>query len=253
MSIEVILNGLADIFVFLMIAGGLIGVCLFFYFRGRYIPKVPPPKPNTIRIACVGDSVTFGAMVKIRRKNCYPAKLQEMLGDKYSVGNFGANSHTVQKTGDFSYWNHIYFKKSAEYEPNIVLLMLGSNDSKHHNFTDVDAYIADYKEIVTYYLNLDCKPKLCILTSPCAYSLKEGAKVNYDISNDNINLMVTALKALAQELNLPVIDINKLTSTHKDWFTFDGVHPDAQGANAIAREVYYTLINNQSQNQTKSA
>ncbi len=36
-----------------------------------------------IRVACVGNSVTYGYLLPEREKNCYPQRLQEMLGEGY--------------------------------------------------------------------------------------------------------------------------------------------------------------------------
>jgi sialate O-acetylesterase len=41
------------------------------------------------RIACIGNCITFGAGVENRELNCYPAQLQNMLGSKFEVRNFG--------------------------------------------------------------------------------------------------------------------------------------------------------------------
>jgi hypothetical protein len=50
-----------------------------------YTAPVPPPVPGTTKIACVGDSITYGYRVKSRRENCYPAELEKLLGKKFSV------------------------------------------------------------------------------------------------------------------------------------------------------------------------
>ena len=42
-----------------------------------------------IKVACVGNSITYGYTLPDRETNAYPAKLQKMLGDDYVVGNFG--------------------------------------------------------------------------------------------------------------------------------------------------------------------
>lgn len=57
-----------------------------------------------IKIACVGNSITYGAEVANRDKNAYPAQLQAMLGDHYQVENFGVTSRTLLKKGYLPYW-----------------------------------------------------------------------------------------------------------------------------------------------------
>ncbi len=55
---------------------------------------------DKIRVACVGDSITFGAGVKERNKNSYPKVLAGLLGEKYDVRNFGVNGATLLKKGN---------------------------------------------------------------------------------------------------------------------------------------------------------
>ena len=52
-----------------------------------------------IKVACVGNSITYGTGVAEREKNAYPVKLQQMLGDKYEVGNFGKPGATLLNKG----------------------------------------------------------------------------------------------------------------------------------------------------------
>lgn len=42
-----------------------------------------------IKVACVGNSVTYGHGIEDREKNSYPTQLQRMLGERYEVVNFG--------------------------------------------------------------------------------------------------------------------------------------------------------------------
>ena len=60
-------------------------------------PARPADGGETTRVACVGDSITFGAGVKNRGKNCYPAVLGNLLGEGYEVRNFGVNGATLLK------------------------------------------------------------------------------------------------------------------------------------------------------------
>lgn len=87
-------------------------ICLLFLYN-----KVLRP----VRIACIGDSITYGAHVKERTKNCYPAQLQNLLGKDYLVRNFGASGYSLQKNSDRSYWNHEYFQKAPFTIPILCL------------------------------------------------------------------------------------------------------------------------------------
>src|SRR4051812_1868247 len=57
-----------------------------------------------IRVACVGDSITFGYGIKDRDHNSYPAQLGVMLGNKWEVRNFGVNGVTALRKGTRPYF-----------------------------------------------------------------------------------------------------------------------------------------------------
>jgi lysophospholipase L1-like esterase len=87
------------------------------------------------RVACVGNSITEGYGIWDQKK--YPEHLQEMLGNDYNVQNFGVSSMTFANKGPddrMSYWNTDKFKAALEFNPEIVVIELGTNDSKF--FTD---------------------------------------------------------------------------------------------------------------------
>ena len=86
-----------------------------------------------IRIACVGKSITYGAGVKDREKNSYPAQLQSLLGDGYNVTNFGVSARTLLRKGNYPYWNEEAFHNALNSRPDVVFILLGTNDSKGMN------------------------------------------------------------------------------------------------------------------------
>lgn len=129
---------------------------------------------DPIRIACVGDSITFGAAVKDRGKNCYPAVLQRSLGDGYQVRNFGVNGATMLKKGDKPYWNLKAYKDALAFNPQIVFIKLGTNDSKPQNWKHKADYGKDYAEMIDSFLALEAKPRVILLLPVPAVELKWG-------------------------------------------------------------------------------
>ena len=83
-----------------------------------------------IRVACVGDSITYGSGVENREQNAYPAVLGRLLGERYEVRNFGVGGATLQKRGDKPYWSLDAYKDVTLFKPHIVVIKLGTNDSK---------------------------------------------------------------------------------------------------------------------------
>jgi lysophospholipase L1-like esterase len=206
-----------------------------------YAPPIPAAPANTIRIACVGDSITYGVLVKDRSTNCYPARLQNALGAAFAVRNFGANGRAAQKDADLPYWKHPYFRKSSQFAPHIVLLMLGTNDSRKRNWHSVERYLQDYSALVAHYQALPSKPTVHVLTPPAQFVLPNQQKVKYTMVPGAVQQMTAGLKALANELGVEVIDINTVTQPHSEHFSYDGIHANAGGAQLIAATVSQAL------------
>ena len=85
-----------------------------------------PIHAQKIRVACVGNSVTYGAGIKDRDINSYPSQLQKLLGTNYEVANFGHSGATLLKNGHKPYWEKPEFQKSKDFAPNIVIIHLGA-------------------------------------------------------------------------------------------------------------------------------
>jgi len=99
------------------------------------------------KVACIGDSITAGYGLSNPGADSYPAQLQSLLGSGYKVNNYGWSGTTVQKTGDSPYWNVSYYNDSRNWAPNIVVIMLGTNDSKSWNWNAMN-FNADF--LLTY-------------------------------------------------------------------------------------------------------
>ncbi len=194
------------------------------------------PKNGQIRVACVGDSITFGAGVEGWPKNNYPSVLGNMLGDKYCVNNYGYSARTAMYSGDYPFANEALYRKSLSFNPDIVVIMFGSNDSKPYNWKGADAFKADYKKLIDTYLALDSHPAVYLITPPPVF--ENGKEVMYDIQKGTIaNEIRPAVIALGASLDLPVIDMYAVFEGRNDLFS-DGVHPNADGAKLFAETVY---------------
>ena len=79
-----------------------------------------------IKVACVGNSITYGANIPNRNKNSYPAQLQAYLGSDYEVRNYGISGCTLLSKGDYPYVKTLAFSVSHTYRPYNLLISLGS-------------------------------------------------------------------------------------------------------------------------------
>jgi len=195
---------------------------------------------DIIKIACIGDSLTFGHLVEDREINCYPTQLNDLLGDDYVVGNFGANGHTMLKSGDAPYWEHEFFKLSTLLLPDIVIIMLGTNDSKPHHFTTTEDFIATYEQMITHYRSLSSKPRIYLMTPPTVFPPTDASSAT-TIRGEVVSTLAEATVSLGKKWRISVIDLHKLTADFPEGFVDDGVHTNKKGAKLIANMVFREL------------
>ena len=221
------------LFIFLTLVALLaVGFAYMFYkFNHPTIPKV---KTGGIRVACVGDSITQGAQ-------SYPSILQALLGEDYRVLNYGHSGRTLIKTGDNPYWKSALFQPSQEAGPAIVLIMLGTNDSKQQNWSAPD-FEKQLFELLDLYRGLPGQPRVYLLTPPAAF-FRRGKKEAIFKVNPTIveNEIVPIIRRAAEQTASPLVDVFSATQGHSEYFS-EGVHPNAAGRKVIAETVYVALM-----------
>ena len=220
-----------------------ISVFTFLFFNG-YSGLHLRKKVNDgqIKVACVGDSVTYGHAVDFWYKNNYPVVFQNLLGEEYLVNNYGVSCATVQKTGDFPYLQTKSYKPSIVFNADILVFMLGSNDTKPYNWTDKETFKKEYLELLNSYLG-DNNPKVYLCTvSRVFYKDPEQTtgESTYFVQENIIKIVNEVVREIAEEYEYNLIDIYSVTKEHREWYN-DYVHPEAEGAKAIAKEIYANI------------
>lgn len=185
---------------------------------------------NNIKIACVGDSITFGSKLEFRERDCYPNVLNNMLQPNYTVHNFGVSGACTINDGNQPYIKENTYVESLAYQPDIVLLMLGTNDSKTQNWNP-QSFKRDYLILIKKYQALNSKPKIFLMTTipgfedlwfmQCSIIEKQILPMIYDI---------------AKAMNLDVID-TYTPFIDKPELTTDNIHPNSAGAKLLAEIV----------------
>jgi lysophospholipase L1-like esterase len=191
-----------------------------------------PPPEEVIRVACVGDSITYGSGIKDRGRNSYPAQLAEMLGPGWRVENFGVPGATMLKKGNKPYWNEEAFQEALEFNPNVVVIMLGTNDAKAVNWRHEDEFVSDYREMIDTFAKLDTNPWIWLCCPVPAYH--EGQSINGSVVENEV---VPEVRKVALKTSRPLIDLHSALSGRPYLFP-DCVHPNAEGAAMMAAAVY---------------
>lgn len=190
------------------------------------------------RIACVGDSITYGYSISNRDKNSYPAQLAKMLGNKWSVRNFGVNSSTLLEKGNKPYSKTIGFNSALEFKPNIVVILLGTNDSKPENWRYKNNYIKDYIALINKFRKIDSSLNIWVCYPVPVYS-KPGSISDRIIRNE----IIPMINEVASQTNVKTIDLYTPLSNKENLFP-DSLHPNTNGNKIIANEVFNTITSN---------
>lgn len=191
-----------------------------------------------VRVVCIGNSITYGSTISNREKNCYPAQLQEYLGYGYEVKNFGVSGCTLLSKGDLPYIRTDGYRQSQAFQPDIVLIKLGTNDSKPKNWKYNADFKADYQALIDSYRALPSHPRIILLTP-----LRSFLPGEQDISTPNIeNVIRPIIEDLVYTNQLEIINLFNLFGNQWDESLMpDRLHPSSIGTGKMAKKIYEYL------------
>ena len=186
------------------------------------------PKPDAVRVACVGNSITDGHGIDMATAYGYPAELQKILGNDYWVKNFGVSGRTMLKSGDQPYMKEKAWADAQAFKPDVVVIKLGTNDSKPQNWQHKDEFRRDLEQMIEA-----LRPARILLCTPIP-----AFKSTWDISDSVIvNGIIPIQKKVAKKYGLQVIDLHTLFAGESEKMLTDGIHPDQKGARRLAEIV----------------
>ena len=205
----------------------------------------PGPKEGALRVACIGNSITEGFGIDMNGQQGYPAQLQQLLGSGYYVKNFGVSSRTLLNKGDYPYMNEQAWRDAQAFSPDIVIIKLGTNDSKPENWKHGAEAEADLQQMIdvlrpvtpvldkkgrkTKKTIVPAKPVIYLCTPIPAF--KSTWQINDSVITNGI---IPVIQKVAQRNGLQVIDLHTLYANDGDKMLADGIHPDAKGARRMA-------------------
>jgi len=206
-----------------------LSIFLFFLFHLSAHAQIKP-----IRIACVGNSITFGAGVT--GDLTYPTQLGKLLGAHYDVKNFGVSARTLLKKGDYPYWKDPAFVDAKDFQPQIVIIKLGTNDTKPQNWVYKNEVFSDYLDLINEFRKGKVKPQIFI-SRPCpVYQTAWG------IRDSILKLLIPIIDSVKETAMTDFIDFNTPMLNNALLFP-DGVHPNAQGYALMAQIAKDAILN----------
>ena len=187
------------------------------------------PKKDAVRVACIGNSITDGFGIDMASQRGYPAQLQQLLGNDYHVKNFGVSGRTMLNKGDLPYQNELAWRDALAFRPDIVIIKLGTNDSKPENWQYNKGFKDDLQQMVDALQANKNNPRIVLCTPIPAF------KPTWNINDSVIvNGITPIIYKVAKKNKLQVIDLHTLYANDGDKMIDDGIHPDAKGARRMA-------------------
>ena len=187
------------------------------------------PKKDAVRVACIGNSITDGFGIDMATQQGYPARLQRLLGNGYHVKNFGVSGRTMLNKGDLPYQNELAWRDALAFRPDIVIIKLGTNDSKPENWQYNKGFTDDLQLMVDALKANKNNPRIILCTPIPAF------KPTWNINDSVIvNGITPIIYKVAKKNKLQVIDLHTLYANDGDKMLNDAIHPDAKGALRMA-------------------
>ena len=216
---------------------------------GNWLDARKTPKPGALRVACVGNSITDGHGIQMATQHGYPALLQQKLGEDYWVKNFGVSARTMLNKGDHPYMKEKAWQDALAFDPDIVIIKLGTNDSKPLNWQYGAEFQQDLEQMVTTLAPALAqvkptgkkgrkgkkgtapvvdRPKIFLCTPIPAF------KPTWEINDSVIvNGIIPIQQEVAHKYGLQLIDLHT-SFTDAGMVQSDGIHPNEKGVQRMA-------------------
>lgn len=191
-----------------------------------------------IKVACIGNSITYGSGIENREKYNYPAQLQTILGKTWEVKNFGVSGRTMLKKGNQPLWKEPAFKEALAYQPDVVIIKLGTNDSKDVNWKHKADFKNDYQAMIDTFKTGSHSVVFVCLPLP---AFNNSWTINNSVIQGEI---LPIIVQIAHENEISVIDLYHPFEDKKDLLP-DSIHPNAHGAALMAGIIARHLLTNQ--------
>ncbi|MBO7067640.1 MAG: sialate O-acetylesterase [Bacteroidaceae bacterium] len=194
-----------------------------------------------IKVACVGNSITYGYGIANRETDSYPSQLQGLLGEEYEVGNFGKSGATLLNHGHRPYMQQEEFRKAMDFAGDVVVIHLGINDTDPRDWPNYrDEFITDYCALIDSFRLVNPKTRIIIARlSPISNRhsrFQSGTR-------DWLEEIQQVIPVIAKARNVELTDFHTPLYNRPDLFP-DGLHPNKQGASIMADVVYKHITGN---------
>jgi lysophospholipase L1-like esterase len=186
------------------------------------------------RVVCVGNSVTAGYTLADASTQAWPAQLSALLGNKYVVYNCGVSGTTMLKKGASPYWNTSTFTTAKNYDPQILIISLGTNDSHPDNWQYKADFINDYSAMIDAFRQNGRNPAVFVVYPVACYA--DATQIS-NLQNE----VIPDIAKVAAAKNASIINFNTPTQNKRNTLYNDNLHPNAAGAALLGSTAYNTI------------
>jgi lysophospholipase L1-like esterase len=198
-------------------------------------PKILTLGHGAIKVAAVGDSLTYGYGLENRREEAYPSVLLDLLGSHYQVSNYGMSGRSLLSTSDYPYLQEKNAQASLQSDADIVIIMIGSNDSRAA-YWNKEQFVKEYRTFAESYLRMASQPEVFLVAPPYVPTSRFG--LNNDIVRDELQTIVAKTAA---DLDVHFVNLYPITEGKMDYYS-DGLHLTPLGNQVIAQEIFSALM-----------
>ena len=216
-------------------------LCLYFLLLlGVSLSAVGRTKAP-IRVACIGNSITYGYGLQDRDREAYPVLLQQFLGAKYQVENFGKSGATLLARGHRPYFQQEEYHRALAFRPDIAVIHLGVNDTDPRNWPNYrDEFIPDYRHLIDTLRSISPRVRILIArTTPIGVE-----HPRFESGTRDWQLQIQqAIEQVAETAGVELIDFHSPLYPFPHYFP-DAVHPTAPGTRILAETAYRAISGN---------
>ena len=192
-------------------------------------------RQKTVRVACIGNSITYGTGIADRTNDSYPSQLQRLLGSNYQVGNFGKPGATLLYHGHRPYVKQEEFKEAIAFKGDIAVMHLGINDTDPRNWPNYrDEFVKDYLSIMDSLRAANPKVRIILARmTPIADRHPRFVSGTKQWHGE----IQTAIETVAHVSGAELIDFYEPLYPYP-YLLPDAIHPNPEGAGILAKTVY---------------
>jgi lysophospholipase L1-like esterase len=192
-----------------------------------------------VRVACLGDSITAGSGATPPARFSYPAQLGGLLGAGYDVRNFEVGSTTLLTEGDLPYRKTPRFSQALAFDPDVVLVLLGVNDTcaaPRNNWDLADSFLSDATGLLR---DLKRPGRRVIVALPCPMfphlpGLAAARTADLEARSPRLERVRGWWQEAARAEGVEVVDLGEVLSADP-LLVLDGVHLTAAGYERMAK------------------